>query len=41
VSITMHAKPGQQKDLLDLRLAEPVVTVATDSIHRCLLIDHR
>jgi hypothetical protein len=37
----MHAKPGQQKDLLCLRLAELVVTVATDSNHRCLLIDHR
>jgi len=41
VSITVHAQPGQQKDLLGLRLTEPVVTVATDSNHRWLIIDHR
>jgi len=40
VSITLHTQPGQQKDLLGLRLAEPVVIVATDSKHRWLIIDH-
>jgi hypothetical protein len=41
VSITVHAQPGQQKELQGLGLAEPVVTVATDSNHRWLIIDHR
>jgi hypothetical protein len=40
VSITVHAQPGQQKNLQGLWLAEPVVTVATDSNHRGLIINH-
>jgi hypothetical protein len=40
VSITVNSQPGQQKNLQGLWLTEPVATVATDSNHRGLIINH-